>query len=241
MLGQKPQASPMLKRGVSFSVELFSCGSDIAALSNVEQRVVSELQHGRSCRRHRLVDAADQELQGEKLPDFVKITVLLKTVNEPLLAQPQIQVGATGTVDHVIKMIDDDSRIRTSWTYSLSASTQSTQRKYRDSFWDPMEVDHVGINAFFQPKGKKGKGKGKEGKVRGESGQGESNKGQGSRINMTPRTPAAQKAQCPQRTEIAVDANQNESVCKNVCASLASASACRSMAQVVVWRRSHVS
>lgn len=104
-----------------------------------------------------------------------------------------------------------------------------------------MESDHVGINALFQPKGKKGEGKRKKGKGRGDSGQEESKKGKGkaqkhdynnSNGKSTDKDITCylcwekghRTTQCPQRTACAVDADDDESIC----ASSASASACRS-------------
>lgn len=179
---------------------------------------------------------------GEKLPDSVKVAVLLKTVNEPLRTQQRMKVGARATEDDMINMIEDYSRLSKSWPHSSNTSTKSTTGYYGDSFGDPVDVGDVGINALFQPKGKAGKGKGKEGKGRRDSGHEENKKGKakaqkgdaknfngkGADKDITCylcREQAHRTKQCPQRIIRAVDTNDNESAC----ASSASASACRSM------------
>lgn len=88
-----------------------------------------------------------------------------------------MKVGTTSTVDDAVEMIEGYSGLSKSWTYSSNASTKSTSSYCGDSFGNPMEVGHAGINALFQPKGKKGRGK--KGKGRGDSGQEEHVKGRG--------------------------------------------------------------
>lgn len=76
---------------------------------------------------------------GEKLPDSMKVTVLLNTVNEPLRTQLQMKVGTKAIVDDMIKMIEPtvDSASR---GLTVQTSTKSTTGYYGDSFGDPMEV-----------------------------------------------------------------------------------------------------
>lgn len=68
---------------------------------------------------------------GDKLPDAVKVTVLMKTVNESLCTQLQMNVGTEAIVDVVVKNVEGYSRPSKQSAYSSNVPTKSTMDYYR--------------------------------------------------------------------------------------------------------------
>ena len=76
-----------------------------------------------------------EQASGEKLPDNVKIAVLLKAMNEPMRTQLQMKVTPNAKIDEVVKMIDDFHRLAKSWTKTRRRTPDFKHRIRNGRIW----------------------------------------------------------------------------------------------------------